>query len=93
MTPYRRKSTIVDAEQWFPGKQVQAQGQIFCSDRWWFILSSGAALPLAPGDWLVQDPAGQAGYAPCPDAVFRASYEPLAENDDDDVAWDISLLA
>lgn len=87
---FLKRSTIVEAEQWVPGRAVQAQSQIFESDHWWFILSSGAALPLSPGDWLVRDPDGHSGYYPVPNTIFRATYEPV-DSKDDALNWDTSL--
>ncbi len=81
MTLYFRQKDWVEAEQWFPGKAVEAHGQIFLSDRWWFILSTGAAVALSPGDWLVNDLAGPFGYFVCSDNDFRASFEPMEEDD------------
>jgi hypothetical protein len=88
MPCYLRRPTVVQAEQWFPNKEVEAQAQIYCSDDWWIITSSGAALPLSPGDWLVSDPDGLLGYVPVPDAVFRSSYEPVEDSETEDLRWD-----
>ncbi len=92
VTLYLKRSTVVEAEQWYPGKEVVAQGQIFLSDHWWFILASGAALPIAPGDWLVRDPDAHAGYFPVPNRVFRVMYEPLDGGDPEGLGLDESLF-
>ncbi len=88
---YLKRSTVVEAEQWFPGRAVEAESQVFCSNHWWFILASGAALPLSPGDWLVRNPDGHSGYFPVPDLVFRATYEPASGTFADEPSWDTSL--
>ncbi len=89
---YLRRSNIVEAEQWFPGKEVVAQSQIFYTNDWWFQLASGAALPISPGDWLVRDPDAHAGFIPVPYRVFRVLYEPLDGGDPEELSQDPSYF-
>ncbi len=88
MELFIRKPVVVEAQEWFPGREVKAKNQIYETDRWWFVLASGAALPLSPGDWLVRDPAGHSGFFPVPGAIFRASYEPIEGAEP--IGWDDS---
>jgi hypothetical protein len=77
---YRRKSTVVQAVQWFPGREVGGvrpglEGEygphvVGARDRRTF---------LSPGDWVIYDhgePGAPDGPLVLTDGAFRAIFEP-----------------
>ena len=70
---YRRRPTIVDAEQWQPGKDIPGvQTDI---DLGAFVVTvHRQRVYLQPGDYVVQEPDGK-HYYPVQDEIFEATYE------------------
>jgi hypothetical protein len=83
---YRKKPIIVEAEQWFPGKEVvgvtvaSEGGKSPDGSTWpphaFVTTSSGLAVNLAPGDWVITEPDGR-HHNRCNPEVFEATYEPV----------------
>lgn len=83
MGKYRKRPVIVDAEQWFPGKEVRGVQHfkpvgvdIHIANEAWFVETiHNQRAWLAPGDWVIMEPDGIHFY-PCKPDVFQAVYEP-----------------
>jgi hypothetical protein len=88
MLLYRRKPTVVGAEQWWPGKEVTGvayeedyttedlDGERRVRQRPYVVTPHGQRAYLAPGNWVLTEFNVQ-GFYPCEDDVFRATYEPV----------------
>lgn len=85
MKLYKRKVTVVEAEQFFPssvpwGVQVQ-KGDYHAwdaADRWdryYVVTAHGQRVYLEPGDWVIAEPDGR-GYYPVKPDIFASMYEP-----------------
>jgi hypothetical protein len=85
MAKFLRKPTIVEAEQWFPGKQVSGVTEVIFSDGpngatkscgyGHCVTIHGEVTKVSPGDWVITEPDGEHHY-PCKDEIFRATYDP-----------------
>lgn len=81
MPKFRKKPVVVEAEQWFPGKEVP--GVVFgrpplsTGPKIWYTLTLEGWHEVMPGDWVITGVAGE--RYPCKDAIFRATYEPTDE--------------
>jgi len=71
---FRRRPQVVDAEQWFPGREVagvileaQKEGEAHA-----FVLTARGKVQVKPGDWIVQD--GQVVF-PVNGLLFNKVYE------------------
>jgi len=76
---FRKKPVIVEAEQWFPGKDVA--GVRFSADesRDPFVVTiHNQHAFLRPGDWVITEPDGDHHY-PCKPEIFAATYEPVEQ--------------
>ena len=72
---YRRRPTIVDAEQWQPGKDIP--GVQMDIDLGAFVVTvHRQRVYLQPGDYVVQEPDGKY-YYPVQDEIFEATYEKI----------------
>jgi hypothetical protein len=77
MARFRKKSVIVEADQWFPGKEVDGV----------IAIESGAIVPYVdrgthtvsvfPGDWVVREPQGK--IYPVKPNRFVEDFEPIGE--------------
>lgn len=86
---YRRKPVIIEAEQWYPGKDIAgvipisagvsstetADGSAW--PAYATIKTAEGYVTVSPGDWIVTDAAGQPSL--CKSDVFDATYEALEE--------------
>lgn len=89
---FRKKSTVIEAEQWFPGKKVTGvQGDnpnMICgcvalrgakaSVPHVHTAHNNQAVDLEPGDWIVAEPDGR-GYYPIKQDIFAANYIAINE--------------
>lgn len=83
---YRKKPVIVEAKQWFPGKQVRGvtetfyanpDGTIIGSSGYGFVTTiHGQETTVAPGDWIITEPDGIHHY-PCKPDIFTQTYDPI----------------
>lgn len=84
---YRRKPTIVEAEQFFLGRlpwpkgvidgriiPFIAQDRMSCTLPYVQTIHSGQPVLVQDGDWIIAESDGQ-HYYPCKAEVFTASYE------------------
>ena len=71
---YKKKPIEVEAEQWFPGKQILGVEEHSYNT---IIRTLEGDHIVTPGDWIITGLAGEK-YA-CKDAIFRATYEPVIE--------------
>lgn len=86
---FRSKPKEIDAEQWFPGKQVRGVHGVFEGMR--HVLAAypegcydidGPSVvtvhrqvtPIAPGDWIIAESDGIHHYS-CKPEIFKASYK------------------
>lgn len=76
MPKFRKKPLVIEAEQWFPGKQVEGakewrepSGEVFAE-----VESLEGTLIATPGDWIITGIQGEK-YV-CRNDIFRASYDP-----------------
>jgi hypothetical protein len=77
MPRFRRKPTEVDAEQWFPDREVRGvrHGLIDLGTAAFYVVTAhGQKTVVAAGDWIIREPDGR-GYYPCKPDIFAATYE------------------
>lgn len=87
---YRKKPVIIEAEQWFPGVEiegveiVQREGVIggkghgemrFLQDPIAVIQTLEGEMKVSPGDWIITGMKGE--RYPCKPDIFAATYEPV----------------
>lgn len=94
MPKFRRKSTIIEAEQWFPGASTPGV-QLAPVDDEGFALSGpadpegsfgafvttkqGEHVRITPGEWVIREP-DESGYYPCHPDTFAELYEPIGDD-------------
>lgn len=87
MPKFRKKPTIIEAEQYQPGSPtlgVCVPGACMKGlpvGEAYFphvhaIHGVGRLVPIEAGDWVIPEPDGVHFY-PCKDPIFRATYEPV----------------
>jgi hypothetical protein len=74
MPLYRRKPTIVDAEQ-FENPDKPPRGVLFNFPSHYVVTMQGRAITVSVGEWIVAEPDGEHFY-PIADSQFREIYEP-----------------
>ena len=86
MHKYRKKPVVVEAEQWFPGKQVDGVVQIGVSgitgEPVYGVHTLEGVMACAPGDYIITGVKGE--RYPCKPDIFEATYEPVEEGDGND---------
>ena len=82
MPKYRKKPVVVEAEQWFPGKDVDGVVWYTWLDGKGRIHTLEGEMVVSPGDWVVTGVKGEK-YAVKPD-IFEQTYEPIEEGDEDE---------
>lgn len=94
MAKYRRKPKFVEAEQWFPGKEVKGvildpahnanspnAAPVVIPDQWYVeTIHAGQRCYLEPGDYILPEPDGIHFY-PVKAAIFEAEHE-LADGEE-----------
>jgi hypothetical protein len=82
---FRKKPAVVEADQWWPGRDVA--GVCTClSDECGraphvHTAHGGYAVRLEDGDWVIPEPNGD-GHYPCKPDIFQATYEPVPDGGD-----------
>lgn len=77
MPKYRKRPVVVEAEQWFPGKEVNGVNKPEDELPGYYVKTAHMQIVfLEPGDWVIAEPDGR-GFYPCKDDIFRATYEPV----------------
>ncbi len=79
MAKYRKKPVVIEAEQWWPGKEIAGVHVPVPGDGEPGIRTLEGYMTVSPGDWVITGVAGE--KYPCKDAIFRATYEPVDEED------------
>lgn len=75
---YRSKPEIVEAEQWWPGKEVPGVRVGEKADQYRFCTTiDGFSAWVYPGDWVIAEPDG-VHYRILTPEEFAARYEPTA---------------
>lgn len=88
MARFRKKPVVIEAEQWFPGKEIdgvvmkspmlggKGHGRIVCPPQPYVETLEGD-MGVSPGDWIITGVAGE--RYPCKDAIFQATYDPVID--------------
>lgn len=76
MRKFRNKPMTIEAEQWFPDKEVEGVQYTLSMDnaRHFVTTAHDQVVYLDPGDWIIKEPDGR-GYYPCKPDIFDARYE------------------
>jgi hypothetical protein len=77
---YRRRPTIVEAEQWFPGKDVpgvQQENAGGLNPGLFYVDTVNGRTYPAAGDWVITECDGKRSL--CKPDVFDATYIPVQE--------------
>ena len=80
MSKYRKKPVVIDAEQWFPGVEVEGVDDSGASrlvnnlsgNQAWIETLEGGHV-VSSGDWIITGIAGE--RYPCKPDIFDATYE------------------
>jgi len=76
---FRKKPVAIDAEQWFPGKQVDGVVQIGFSEITgepvYGVHTLEGVIACATGDWIITGVNGE--KYPCKPDIFEKTYEPV----------------
>jgi hypothetical protein len=88
MPKFRKKPVVIEAEQWFPGKEIagvvmkqpiiggRGHGAI-AGPTQPYIETLEGDMAVSPGDWVITGVAGE--KYPCKDSIFQATYEPAED--------------
>ena len=79
MSRFRKKPIVVEAEQWFPERQVA--GVVESAGEFGYIMTLEGGHYVSPGDWVITGIAGE--KYPCKPHIFEATYEPVGEDCDE----------
>lgn len=71
---FRKKPVVIEAEQWFPGKEIK--GVIIDSPKAAYIETLEGILAVSPGDWIITGVKGE--RYPCKPDIFEKTYEPVS---------------
>lgn len=78
MAKYRKRPIVVEAEQWWPGKEIEGVFVIEPQTRepgWAYVKTRGGNLTVYPGDWVIRNSEGELHL--CNPDVFGAIYEEI----------------
>ncbi len=82
MAKYESLPTIIEAEQWFPGKDIE--GVVYKGgDLAVCVTIHGQQTDIAPGDYIITEPNGVNHY-PCKPELFEKRYRPIEETESKD---------
>lgn len=85
MKKYRKKPIVVEAEQWFLGKEVEGvkykrKGWVFDPEKktyqelyHYIVKTLEGDMTVSEGDWIIKGVEGE--YYPCKDSIFKKTYE------------------
>jgi hypothetical protein len=77
MAQFRKRPVVVEAEQWFPGKDVPGVIDLRnekVEEGWGVMTAHGQIAILAAGDYVVAEPGGR-GHYPVEADIFETTYE------------------
>jgi hypothetical protein len=72
MYTYRSRPTLIDAEQWFPNKQIE--GVKLDNSGHYVVTIHDQKVYLSEGDYVIKEPDG-IHYYPCKPDIFEKKYE------------------
>ncbi len=72
---YKSKPNEVEAEQWFPGKDIPGVKLRYGKDPYVTTIQ-GQQVFIKPGEWIIQEGDGVHAY-PCDPEVFKKRYDPI----------------
>ena len=79
MAKFRKKPIVIEAEQWFPNKEIE--GVILRGQNNFEFFGEINTLEgphiVTPGDWIITGIAGE--KYPCKPDIFEATYDPVEE--------------
>lgn len=80
MPKFKKKPIVIEAEQWFPGIEIDGVALRKClpEDQAWIETLEGGHI-VSSGDWIITGVAGE--KYPCKPDIFEATYDPV---DDDE---------
>ena len=78
MGKYKKKPIVIEAKQWFPGKEIEG---VFTRlknfdidiDVHPYIDTLEGRMKVSPGDWIIKGVKGE--LYPCKDDIFQMTYE------------------
>jgi len=76
MPRFRKKPIEIEAEQWFPGKQVAGvveRDNTNYHHAGHFVETLEGLMKVSPGDWIITGVKGE--KYPCKPDIFAATYE------------------
>lgn len=74
---FRKKTIVIEAEQWFPGKQIK--GVMVRNDHLIaHIKTLEGLMTVTSGDWIITGVNGE--VYPCKPDIFEKTYEPVSPN-------------
>ena len=93
MPKCRKKPVVIEAEQWFPGRNIKGVTMEPCDlpshDPEWpcnegahpvvHTIHEGQTVRVQAGDWIIPEPDGVHFY-PCKPDIFAATYEPVEDD-------------
>lgn len=77
MEKYRRKPTVIEAEQFFPDKQPWPEGVELHQDSgvdWYVVKTVHGFVRIEPGCWVIPENEPGRAYPVTPD-IFEKTYE------------------
>jgi len=72
---YIKRPIVVEAEQWFLGKEIE--GVIRVTDEYNYIETLEGKMIVSSGDWIITGIKGE--KYPCKPDIFEATYELVEE--------------
>jgi len=82
MAKYRKKPVVIEAEQWFPGKDIEGvvgnpHNNPMLSGKY-YIKTLEGLMEVSPGDFVITGIKGE--KYPCKPDIFEATYEPVGDD-------------
>ena len=77
---YRKKPIVIEAEQWFPGKEIEGvyrniSDNISLKFDYAWIDTLECKMKVFPGDWIIRGIENE--LYPCKDSIFKKTYEKI----------------
>lgn len=89
MNKFRKKPVVVEAMQ-FDGSPTQARAILeWMVGEDWHMMSL-ESMRVEPGDWVIKGIKGE--FYPCKPDIFAATYEPVVEDDSNEVQVDTGAV-
>lgn len=77
MDKFRKKPIVIEAEQWFPGKEIDGVYQCPYQPQLFRIETLEGELFVSPGDWIITGVNGE--KYPCKPDIFEKTYEKVED--------------